>query len=78
MKNSTRIAFLFMGMAVVYSQTSVMAQKDNRSTALPQSRISSLRAASDYFPLKVGNEWIYSNGSESYKMQVLQAPSLNL
>jgi hypothetical protein len=73
MKRRLRIAFLFIGIASIYLHTYVMAQRKDRSVDRSRSAISlSARGGSAYFPLKVGNEWIYSNGSDRFKVQILR------
>jgi hypothetical protein len=73
MKHRIRITFLFLGIALICIQTFLMAQTEDRSMARSQSTISLwTRGWAAYFPLRVGNEWIYSNGSNSFRVQVLR------
>jgi hypothetical protein len=73
MKSSIRIACLFIGLGMVYSQASVIAQKIDRTIERPPSRVSpSTGVWSTFFPLAVGNEWIYSIGYDNLRVQVLR------
>jgi hypothetical protein len=73
MKRRTYITFLFLGIAWIGTQAFLMAQNDDRSIARSQSTTSLwARGWSAYFPLKAGNEWIYSNGNNSFRVQVLR------
>jgi hypothetical protein len=73
MKRSIRIACLFMGMGMVCSHASAIAQKIDRSIERPPSPVSpSARGWLTFLPLAVGNEWLYSIGSDSFRVQVLR------
>jgi hypothetical protein len=71
MKLWIRIAFVFMGISSVVFPAYVLAQRKNRTIERPDFSLMA-REWSAYFPLKAGNEWIYSNGTSSYTVKVLR------
>ncbi len=63
---------LFVAALFVCLQTWAIAQIN--ATAIRQTRPESslrIRNLSDFFPLEVGNEWVYSDGADAYIVRVL-------
>lgn len=72
-----RLALHNCPFAVIAMFLSMFAPALGQSTATPagQDRVRSADGFQDwssYFPLKVGNEWLYSDGEESFAVQVLR------
>ncbi len=65
MKRHIGILFLLSGMAYACLLTTAMAQSKAPATERPGTRVSVVRQAlPGYFPLEVGNEWVYTESTE--------------
>jgi hypothetical protein len=71
MKFSKTVVFSFSGILFLCLHANAAAQSRGwpNERSQPEST-STVEKESDFFPLAVGNEWIYSNGSSSFKVQV--------
>jgi hypothetical protein len=73
MNRGIRIALMLFGIVSVYLQTSAFAQT---KAPMPErlGSVSSLLNDSSrtFYPLEVGNEWVYNDGANSFRVQVLR------
>jgi hypothetical protein len=73
MKRSLWMTFLFVGMAVLYPPKSVLAQRNAPASERSRPATPVLTQSSPgFFPLEVGNEWIYSDGTDSFEVKVMR------
>jgi hypothetical protein len=73
MKPYKCIAFAYLGLSLLCFHTHAIAQGSIRPVEPLQSDSSSRgRDFPNFFPLEVGNEWIYSDGTSSFEVQVLR------
>jgi hypothetical protein len=73
MKRQLRLGLLFIGVVLLLLPAWALAQRQNapaEETPSPAARGVYERPA--YFPLSVGNEWIYSNGTDRLTVRVLR------
>jgi hypothetical protein len=74
MKCYGRIMFSFLAIAFLAVQTLADSQRNipskQRSRSMPAAAPSG--SLHGFFPLEVGNEWVYSDGIHSYQVQVLR------
>ncbi len=73
MKRCIGTSILFIGIVLVCMQTCAMAQR--RVAAIERTPSESslrVRDLPDFFPLEVGNEWVYSDGVSNFTVRVLR------
>jgi hypothetical protein len=77
MKCRVHALFLYIGVVLVFRLTGAFAQGTNassRQTPPDTSRTSGgIPDRSAFLPLEVGNEWVYSDGTSKFAIQVLSA-----
>ncbi len=73
MKRGIRIPFLSVLMASFLLLSNAMAQREYPAVDRPHSSMHfPVLSSGGFFPLEVGNEWVYSNGDDIFKVQVLR------
>jgi hypothetical protein len=72
MKRCLNTTLLFIGIVFPSFQTYAIAQRNAPPAEPSQSGMSArIPGISSYFPLEVGNEWVYSNGINRFEIHVL-------